>query len=66
MGELVLATPVVLCAPGRSTGPPFLNARHGASTMDTLVSIGVLTAYLWSALVVLTGRAAGHERHGCR
>ena len=36
-----------------------MNARHGASTMDTLVSIGVLTAYLWSAVVVLTGRAAG-------
>ena len=27
--------------------------------MDTLVSIGVLTAYLWSAVVVLTGRAGG-------
>jgi len=57
--QLVLATPVVLWA-----GWPFhraaaMNARHGASTMDTLVSIGVLTAYLWSAVVVLTGRAAG-------
>ena len=57
--QLVLATPVVLWA-----GLPFhraaaLNARHGASTMDTLVSIGVLTAYLWSAVVVLTGRAGG-------
>ena len=57
--QLVLATPVVLWA-----GWPFhrsaaVNARHGASTMDTLVSIGVLTAYLWSAVAVLTGRAAG-------
>ena len=57
--QLVLATPVVLWA-----GWPFhraaaVNARHGASTMDTLVSIGVLTAYLWSAAVVLTGRAGG-------
>ena len=57
--QLLLATPVVLWA-----GWPFhraaaMNARHGASTMDTLVSIGVLTAYLWSAVVVLTGRAAG-------
>jgi P-type Cu+ transporter len=57
--QLVLATPVVLWC-----GLPFhraaaMNARHGASTMDTLVSIGVLTAYLWSAVVVLTGRAAG-------
>ncbi|HET7822480.1 MAG TPA: heavy metal translocating P-type ATPase [Ornithinibacter sp.] len=57
--QLALATPVVLWC-----GLPFhraaaMNARHGASTMDTLVSIGVLTAYLWSAVVVLTGRAAG-------
>ncbi|HSF97288.1 MAG TPA: heavy metal translocating P-type ATPase [Ornithinibacter sp.] len=57
--QLALATPVVLWA-----GWPFhraaaMNARHGASTMDTLVSIGVLTAYRWSAAVVLTGRAGG-------
>ena len=59
--QLVLATPVVLWA-----GWPFhraaaMNARHGASTMDTLVSIGVLTAYLWSAVVVLTGRAGSMD-----
>jgi Cu+-exporting ATPase len=29
-------------------------ARHGASTMDTLVSLGTLAAYLWSAVVVVT------------
>ena len=57
--QLALATPVVIWA-----GWPFhraaaANARHGASTMDTLVSIGVLTAYLWSAVAVLTGRAGG-------
>ena len=57
--QLVLATPVVLWCAWPFHRAAFLNARHGASTMDTLVSIGVLTAYLWSALVVLTGRAAG-------
>ena len=62
--QLALATPVVLWC-----GLPFhraavMNARHGASTMDTLVSIGVLTAYLWSAVVVLTGRAAGMSSIG--
>lgn len=56
--QLVLATPVVFWA-----GYPFhraalLAARHRASTMDTLVSIGVLAAYLWSAVVVLRGDAA--------
>ena len=29
------------------------NARHRAATMDTLVSIGTLAAYLWSAFAVL-------------
>jgi P-type Cu+ transporter len=34
-----------------------VNARHGASTMDTLVSIGILAAYLWSLWAVLWGGA---------
>ena len=59
--QLALATPVVLWA-----GWPFhkaaaINARHGASTMDTLVSIGVLTAYGWSLAMVVTGRATGMD-----
>ncbi len=46
--SLVLATPVVLWG-----GWPFhraaaVNLRHGSLTMDTLVSLGTLTAYLWS------------------
>jgi Cu+-exporting ATPase len=56
---LALATPIVFWG-----GYPFhkaaLNsARHGSSTMDTLVSIGTLAAYLWSAFVVIT-RSGGH------
>jgi len=52
---LALATPVVLWA-----GWPFhraaaLNARHGAATMDTLISIGTLAAYVWSAVVLVIG-----------
>lgn len=59
---LALTTPIVVWG-----GYPFhraaLNsARHGTSTMDTLVSLGTLAAYLWSATVVVTG-AAGHG-HG--
>src|SRR6185436_13108317 len=57
--SLALATPVVLWA-----GWPFhraaaVNARHGATTMDTLVSVGVTAAYLWSLYALLftpTGR----------
>jgi len=56
---LALATPIVFWG-----GYPFhkaaLNsARHGSSTMDTLVSIGTLAAYLWSVFVVIT-RSDGH------
>ncbi len=50
-----LATPIVLWA-----GFPFhraavLNARHLAATMDTLISIGTLAAWGWSAVVLLAG-----------
>ncbi len=55
--QLVLATPVVLWAAWPFHRAAALNARHGASSMDTLVSIGVLAAYLSSVVVVLTGRA---------
>ncbi|MBD0317988.1 MAG: cadmium-translocating P-type ATPase [Thermoleophilia bacterium] len=54
---LVLTTPVVFWA-----GLPFhraalANARHRVATMDTLISLGTLAAYAWSALalVALTG-----------
>jgi Cu+-exporting ATPase len=50
---LALATPIVLWA-----GLPFhraalLNARHRAATMDTLISIGTLSAWLWSTVVLV-------------
>jgi P-type Cu+ transporter len=52
---LLLATPVVTYG-----GWPFhraaaVNARHGASTMDTLVSLGTLVAYAWSLYQAVTG-----------
>ncbi len=60
---LALTTPIVFWG-----GYPFhraaLNsARHGASTMDTLVSLGTLAAYLWSLYAVLTGAAAHGHGH---
>ncbi|MGZ6752742.1 MAG: heavy metal translocating P-type ATPase [Nocardioides sp.] len=53
--SLVLATPVVLWC-----GWPFhraaaANARHLTTTMDTLVSVGVGAAYLWSVVALLAG-----------
>jgi Cu+-exporting ATPase len=49
---LALTTPIVLWG-----GYPFhraalINARHGSSTMDTLVSLGTSAAYLWSLVAV--------------
>ena len=34
------------------------NARHGNATMDTLISLGTLAAFLWSAVVLVGGLAA--------
>ena len=34
-----------------------VNARHRATTMDTLISVGVLAAYLWSAWALIFGGA---------
>jgi Cu+-exporting ATPase len=55
---LALATPVVFWA-----GWPFhraaaLNLRHAGATMDTLVSLGTLSAWGWSAAVVVLGLGA--------
>jgi Cu+-exporting ATPase len=55
----VLATPVVFYA-----GWPFFRsatraARHGTTTMDTLVALGATAAYAYSAFVTATG-ADGH------
>ncbi|GAB3241305.1 heavy metal translocating P-type ATPase [Kineosporia babensis] len=51
---LALSAPVVTWAAWpfhRSAG---INARHLAATMDTLVSIGVIAATLWSLVAMLT------------
>ncbi|MFC0071784.1 heavy metal translocating P-type ATPase, partial [Umezawaea endophytica] len=34
-----------------------VNLRHGATTMDTLVSMGVVVAYLWSVYALVFGSA---------
>ena len=50
---LVLSTPVVMWAGWPFHRAAFENARHGAATMDTLISIGTLSAWLWSAVVLI-------------
>ena len=54
---LALTTPVATWGAWPFHRAAAVNARHGASTMDTLVSIGILAAYLWSLWAVLWGGA---------
>ncbi|MFI7007016.1 heavy metal translocating P-type ATPase [Streptomyces sp. NPDC050145] len=52
---LILATPVVLGCGADFYRAAWANARHGAATMDTLVSLGVLAAYGWSLWALASG-----------
>lgn len=54
---LTLASPVVVWGALPFHRAAWMNARHGASTMDTLISIGVLAAYLWSLWALFFGTA---------
>ena len=50
--SLALATAVVFYAGWPFHRAAVQNARHGAVTMDTLISVGTLSAWLWSTVVV--------------
>jgi Cu+-exporting ATPase len=52
---LVLATPVVFWAGLGFHRATLLNARHLAATMDTLISVGTIAAWIWSAVVLVGG-----------
>ncbi|NUL08725.1 heavy metal translocating P-type ATPase [Streptomyces lunaelactis] len=52
---LLLATPVVAWGAWPFHRAAAVNLRHGSATMDTLVSLGVLAAYLWSAGTLALG-----------
>jgi Cu+-exporting ATPase len=54
---LQLATPVVLWCGWPFHSAAWLNLRHGAATMDTLISVGVLAAWLWSLYALFVGDA---------
>ena len=54
---LNLATPVVLWGAWPFHRAAWANLRHGTATMDTLVSLGVLTAWLWSLYALIFGDA---------
>ncbi|BBA97888.1 putative cation-transporting P-type ATPase [Actinacidiphila reveromycinica] len=55
--SLTLASPVVVYAGWPFHRAALTNARHGAATMDTLVSVGTLAAYGWSLWALFFGDA---------
>jgi Cu+-exporting ATPase len=55
--SLALATPVVAWAGWPFHRAAWANLRHGAATMDTLISMGTLAAYLWSLYALVFGSA---------
>jgi P-type Cu+ transporter len=52
-----LATPVVLYAAWPFHRAAWANAKHATATMDTLISVGTLAAYVWSIVSLFFGDA---------
>jgi Cu+-exporting ATPase len=55
--SLTLAAPVVTYAAWPFHKAAWTNARHGAATMDTLISVGTSAAFLWSLWALFFGTA---------
>ena len=53
--SLPLATVVVFWCGAQFHRAALVNARHGAATMDTLISLGTLAAWGWSTVVLVGG-----------
>ncbi|MFF2517561.1 heavy metal translocating P-type ATPase [Streptomyces sp. NPDC058086] len=63
--SLTLAAPVVVWGALPFHRAASTNARHGAATMDTLVSVGTLAAFGWSLWALFWGHAGmPGMRHG--
>ncbi|MGW0818065.1 heavy metal translocating P-type ATPase [Streptomyces viridiviolaceus] len=55
--SLTLAAPVVTYAAWPFHKAAWTNARHGAATMDTLISVGTIAAFAWSLWALFFGTA---------
>ncbi|GAB2859730.1 heavy metal translocating P-type ATPase [Lentzea nigeriaca] len=55
--SLALAGPVVVWGAWPFHKAAWANLRHGAATMDTLISVGVGAAFLWSLYALFLGTA---------
>ncbi|WP_167045333.1 heavy metal translocating P-type ATPase [Salinibacterium sp. ZJ454] len=60
---LTLAAPVAVWGAWPFHRAAWVNARHGAATMDTLVSVGVLAAFAWSLYALFFGTAGMPGMH---
>jgi Cu+-exporting ATPase len=54
---LAMAAPIVIWGAFPFHRAAWLNARHGAATMDTLISVGTLAAFGWSLFALFFGEA---------
>ncbi|MFZ4236165.1 heavy metal translocating P-type ATPase [Streptomyces murinus] len=61
--SLTLAAPVVVWGGAPFHRAAWTNARHGAATMDTLVSVGTLAAFGWSLWALFFGHAGTTGMH---
>lgn len=55
--SLALAAPVVVWGAWPFHRAAWVNLRHGAATMDTLISLGVSAAFMWSLYALFLGTA---------
>ncbi|EAQ00904.1 putative cation transporter [Janibacter sp. HTCC2649] len=55
--SLALAAPVVVWGAWPFHRAAWVNLRHGATTMDTLISVGTLAAFGWSLYALFLGTA---------
>ena len=59
--SLNLVTPVVLWGAWPFHKAAWANLKHGAATMDTLISLGTLSAWLWSLYALFIGDAGMND-----
>ncbi|OLT40119.1 copper-translocating P-type ATPase [Serinicoccus sp. CNJ-927] len=55
--SLALAAPVVIWAGWPFHKAAWMNLKHGAATMDTLISVGTSAAMIWSIIALFFGTA---------
>ncbi|MGB4137327.1 MAG: copper-translocating P-type ATPase, partial [Microbacterium sp.] len=55
--SLALAAPVIVWGAWPFHRAAWVNLRHGAATMDTLISLGTSAAFLWSLYALFLGTA---------